>query len=172
MESFRFDALVRTFPITSRRVAARALLGGALTTALAGIGGGNAGVKKRKKKKCKGNKKKCGKKCIPKSSCCSDTGCGEATCNDGVCDCAGLPDLTDCGDSRQCSGGVCAQRPACSTFNWGTCEVDEDCCTGGCDEEIFLCNACSQAGEPCVVTADCCQSAEPLACRGFACLAT
>jgi hypothetical protein len=102
--------------------------------------GDDAEAKKKgkKKKKCKGNKKKCGKKCIPKTNCCSSADCGGggATCQGGTClcptgqnDCDGecIPEddcCPACSDGAICDGGVCVC--AGESFSCGASE----CCEG------------------------------------------
>jgi hypothetical protein len=78
VDASRFDHLVRLYAgDRSRRSLVRGLTGVTLawtTQPLLGIVSGKA-KKKHKKKKCKGGTKKCGKKCIPKSGCCTDADC-------------------------------------------------------------------------------------------------
>jgi hypothetical protein len=63
-----------------------------------------------------------------------------------------------------CSGGECACVP-----DGGTCEVPAQCCTGLCPRGRNLCG-CSQIGEHCAGSDDCCQPANGalIACLGGA----
>jgi hypothetical protein len=117
---------------------------------------------------CASGFKPCQSNCIALLSCCTAAECGTVSCTGGSCDCTGQPDGTDCGNGAQCVGGVCTRPPACAGLN-GVCTVNEECCSDGC-QAIGGC-ACSQPGEPCHVSSDCCQFPALQSCVSFACVA-
>jgi hypothetical protein len=120
MDANRFDALARSFRVTAPRRTALALVGAGLSAVLASAGGKDADARKNKKK-CRGNKKKCGKKCIPKANCCKDG---------------------DCAENERCTGGACEPCLAQGT----ACTDDAECCTGICDTYT---NRCQQVRVSC-----------------------
>jgi hypothetical protein len=142
VDALQFDRLIRTLGTPSRRGLSRSLGGLFLAGPLGLISGFvNAEAKKKKrKKKCKGGKKKCGKRCIPKTDCCVDADCPAGSgqiCQDGNCACPSGEETCDglcvdletdgancgsCGfacETGECVHGVC------------TCLVQNDC-PGGC----------------------------------------
>jgi hypothetical protein len=164
MVTARLDVLVRALGTASRRDGVRLLAAGVLGGRLAWLN--LTGEAKKKKKKCKGSKKNCGKKCIPKNTCCAQTDCAKGSGQ--VC----LGDVCGCPTGEQDSGGVCGQQPSCAgTFYLGGCSVDGDCCSNQCFAEGNLCFGCVAAGQPCYVSDECCNSPTPLTCRGFVCVA-
>lgn len=93
---------------------------------------------KKKREKCKGNKKRCRKKCIPKSQCCG--GCGARQCCDGRCTDL-TTDAANCGAcGNQCDAGKACFGGACLTAA-GTCASVPD----PCDRPVPTCNG----GVPC-----------------------
>jgi hypothetical protein len=155
MDGSRFDAWTR------RRMS---LATGGLLASFCGIGV-FAGVEA---KKCKGNKRKCGKKCISKKKCCG--GCGEQTCCKGkcvdlatnpgncglcgnacasgecvhgVCTCTNF--LEDCPQSMPCSCGVyVGGGAACFGGFAGPCDENDDCPIGS------VCMGNNLCSEPCL----------------------
>jgi hypothetical protein len=108
--------------------------------------------KRKKKKKCKGGKKRCGKKCIAKSNCCTDGDCsGGATCQDGTCRC---PDgERECEgacipDDVCCPGEVCGENCSCRR----TVEGTGFCVQGGILIACVQCNSSAECddGDQCV----------------------
>ena len=88
MDAHRFDRLARSLATSSRRSMFR--VAAASLASWLGLAEAAARKKKRKhkrkKRKCKGGTRKCGKQCIPTSSCCTDADCGPLKlCADGVC---------------------------------------------------------------------------------------
>jgi hypothetical protein len=132
MDRNHFDNLARVLGSHS----SRRRFGGLLVALGIGSSVVAADAKKRRKKKCRGNKKKCGKKCILKTQCCKDADCGAGgSCQGGTCQCpAGkkpcrgtcIPDADccadgECGAGRFCAGGVCV-------IGQGTCPAQADHC--------------------------------------------
>jgi hypothetical protein len=144
MDADRFDAAIRRLGDPTRRT----LLGGGIGAGLAGLLGlADTAAKKGKKKKCKGGKKKCGKKCIPKANCCKNADCaplflcaqgtcvvGQGTCPTGLDGCqtssnvCGVVGEEACsclqstvGDTR-CGAGQILPESTC-----GECINDPDC---------------------------------------------
>jgi hypothetical protein len=124
MDDNRFDAFVCSLDIAiPRRGALVGALGTGLAALLTRIGIETAEAKKRKrKKKCKGGKKKCGKKCIPKASCCKSADCpsgascvnGGCVCPAGETDCEGTcADLATDGANCGSCGNGCASGEIC-----------------------------------------------------------
>jgi hypothetical protein len=131
MDADRFDALIRSLPLAAPRRTALGALGGGLTALLTRVGiddteAKNGKKKKKKKKKCKGGKKKCGKKCIPKSQCCNDANCGEdqQCCNGECIDAFFCCTVSDClSDFYTCDAGLCT----CPTASEIPCGSDFCC---------------------------------------------
>lgn len=136
MDRYRFAAFVRAlFVAASRRAALSGLLGTALAALLARLGADDAvGKKKHKKKKCKGGKKKCGKKCVDLATSgahCRACGnaCATGGCVHGACTCASND---DCTEGCFCAAGVegvklCNQSVSAEG---ALCVVDETCPLG------------------------------------------
>jgi hypothetical protein len=95
--------------------------------------------------------------------------CGAVSCSNGVCDCTGQPDGTDCGSGGQCIAGVCTPPPVCIGL-LGACSEDGDCCSAFC-QGTGQC-ACSEPGEACHTRADCCQFPAEQNCVNFVCVAS
>lgn len=145
MESSRFDRLTR---VVSRAASRRAVLGlaaGALSgiVAMAGVDAGNRTT-------CRGNKKKCGKRCIPKSKCCKNRECaGGETCQNGSCRCPNetKPCDNECIPNDFCCN--CATPAECqiAACDEGTCvftdvEPGTPCSIGVCNGGV--CTSCNQ----------------------------
>lgn len=124
MDDERFDRLAAALAADpSRRGVLRVVFGGGLLAALGRAGADDAAAKKKGKKKkggkkkpsCKRTQKKCGKRCIPKSGCCTSDECdqGEVCRNDRCSNCV--------------SAGDCPTPPACEE---AVCE-DGRCATAG-----------------------------------------
>jgi hypothetical protein len=109
MDIDRFEALLYRIAEPTRRT----LLGLAGSLGLVHIAPplDASSRKKRRKKKCKGRKKKCGKRCIPKSQCCPA--------------CAAFE--------------VCVQTRCLSKL--GTCDLGADICTNICPQEGCVCGS-------------------------------
>lgn len=140
MDANQFDALARSLDLLAPRRVVLGLLGGGMSALLTQAGAEDVDAKKngkkRKKKKCKGATRKCGKKCIPAGNCCNAAECGSIyTCEAGACVC---PDPNDI----PCSANTCcdpAQNEVCAFFA-ETCEAgcpETDFCT---DDEFFICS--------------------------------
>jgi hypothetical protein len=139
-----------------RRVLLRALSGiGLVSLSTVLVRKGDAHAKKRKRKKCKGGKKKCGKKCFDLQSDAGNCGacgiaCESETCIDGACFCPVERDVA-CGpscvdlatDSANC--GACGNDcPSGSCVN-GACT-----CAGGADcPDACICSAREEGGNAC-----------------------
>lgn len=193
MDAGRFDDVIRSLIASpSRRTVLGLSLGGVLSPLL-GLAESLAKKKKgkKKKKKCKGGAKKCGKTCIPATSCCTDANCGAggATCQSGTClcpagekDCQGtcVPDdvcCPSCTGDQTCQGGACACPGG--TFPCGTSCVDGDeCCsdldcTGNleCANGFCVCNVPCDGGVCCnSVEDEICEAGE--GCQGGGCPTT
>jgi hypothetical protein len=127
MDGTRFDSITRTLrAVADRRTTVRALPG----VAIAALAPGTvpAGAKKRRKK-CKGGKKKCGKKCCPVGQFCRNGKCS-------IC----APPLFECPiggcAATLCGGQCCAVAETC---------VDNQCApcpdlTNSCGVDVPRCN--------------------------------
>jgi hypothetical protein len=158
MDGFRFDTLTRSLSIAGSR--RRALLGLAAALGLSPLLAETKKRRKKKKKKCKGGTKKCGKKCIPASACCTDVACGTGgACVDGdclclngfkTCDDACIPDEAcctdaDCPNEGVCNSGTCV-APFCAGHN--VCAMDEvQCQVEGASTQCF-CVILEGSGDP------------------------
>ena len=161
MDGERFDTLVQRLSQPRDRRSALGVLAGM------GLGGFLASsppvLAKKKRNKCKGNTRKCGKRCIPKSECCggcaSGLTCCEGVCVDlatsgsncGVCGNACLSRICDGGSCRCGAGTMCPTGCACglSTDNGIICTGDltATACTSNSDCPPL--SACRQtAGGP------------------------
>jgi hypothetical protein len=171
MDSKRFDTLVRTLTRSertpTRRSLARALAGGAMfgwvvaAVEDAGAEADAAGKGKGKGKGCKPGQRRCGKKCIPKDSCCKDDDCDfcrEEKCVKGRC---------GCGKGEIDHNGVCGKFPLCQSVGL-LCESDRDCCSGHCNvvSDDGVTTRCNRGLQRCITDLDC----DPgFHCRGFSC---
>lgn len=111
MDGKRFDTLVRTL---ESRFSRRSTLGALTALAAGGVLVEQADARK----KCKGNKKRCGDRCIPKKNCCKDSNCPSGkSCIGGRCiDSGGGSCPGGCPANQVCDGGVCvAAGDVCPT---------------------------------------------------------
>lgn len=145
MDADRFDDVLRQWG-QSRRPLLGAGLGALL--GLADLTVGEA--RKKKKKKCKAPKVKCGKKCLPANSCCTDANCGgNGVCQTSTCACfAGFRSCNgscipegNCCSSADCGGGVCASGQC-------RCLASTKVCGAGCIPEAACCTN-EDCGSPC-----------------------
>jgi hypothetical protein len=119
MDSNRFDRLTTALAAgPSRRGILRLISGGGLLAVLGRAGSDEAAARKKgkkKKKKCKGTTKTCGKRCIPKSNCCTSRQCPQGeVCRNGRCsNCLISEDCTPPSVCRQaaCEDGRCVFAP-------------------------------------------------------------
>lgn len=171
MDGSQFDRLARAFATLHTRRGAAAILAAAGSLPLLGF---EYAEGKKKKKKCKSPKVKCGTKCLPAGSCCTDANCGgNGVCQGNTCacftgfrPCNGSCILKDnCCGNADCGGGVCsggqcrclAGTRACN----GKCIPESGCCTNEeCGSPCRTCqnNVCSAgcgAGETCLANGSC-----------------
>lgn len=134
LDGNHFDAFVRSFRLVPRRTTIGALLGAGLAALTIGRGplGHDAEAKKRRNKRCRGGKKTCRNRCIPKEDCCTDANCGEnERCAGGTCETC-LGQGTDCTDDAQCCTGICdTYTDKCQQVRVN-CESNGDCPNGRC----------------------------------------
>jgi hypothetical protein len=148
MDSAHFDRLTRIVSIAlSRRTTLAALASGVFgASCLARLNGVEARKKRKKKRKCKGGTKKCGKKCIPASGCCSSADCGaNGTCVGNTCNCNS--------GSKNCNGACIPEGDCCGACPGETICVDGECV---CPETAPV--ACP--GDVCVLGGQCCDTSE------------
>ena len=114
MDTIRFDALTRT--VSSRRV-----LGGAMAGTLAGLFGFSP-PRDAAAAPCPNNKKRCGKKCIPKHRCCTSAQCktkkSGKVCKKGRCVCPG--GMKRCGKRCVLKAAACPPKPDASCPSGGS----------------------------------------------------
>jgi hypothetical protein len=186
MEPERFDALSRTLTTLPTR---RGVLGGVVTTMFAGLplalGSEGAAARKKKKKKCKGDKKKCGKACIPRDNCCTNADCDDGeTCQSGTCTttncipqcegrtcgddgCGGT--CGDCGNNEVCDSGTCICVPECAPANacggngcggsCGSCAPNQTCTGTQTTRNECLSGVCTPVTKNCGAGQVCFQNA-------------
>jgi hypothetical protein len=141
MEAQRLDDLAREIGSQLPRRSVLSALGG--LAALLAVPRLDTDAKKKKKKKCKGRKKKCGKKCISLDQCCTSADCGtRGECVGGACVCpAGKKSCnggcipndsccqnSECGPQQTCVNGACTCSGGLATC--GTDCIDPDICCG------------------------------------------
>lgn len=178
MDELRFDDLLRSFASGhSRRATLAALASGVFGAGSRALLDDVEARKKRKRKKkrktCKSGAKKCGKKCIAASACCSSADCGEGgSCVSGSCTCpSGLKDCNgDCIPENQCCGAC----PGDTFCDGGECVCPEDApheCPGG--ECLTTGNCCDtaqcQGSKECVDGICLCPGTEAINCTGALC---
>ncbi len=169
MHDVRFDAVIRSLRVITRRNAINGLLGVGTVALLSRLGVDDtvASKKRRRRKRCKGNTRRCGRKCIPRANCCNDGDCSDITvCRNGSCVCpvAGQAvcdevcidatgDAANCGDcdfacaSGECVNGACICESAI--------ECAGLCACGARLEGGSVCFAGGNNGIPCDDDDDC-----------------
>ena len=163
MDSAAFDRLTTTLASSGTR---RAMFSLVLGGVLAGLGYETAPAKNKKNNKKKGKgcpkgKKKCGKQCISKASCCTyvDCGCHAENCINGTCQCD--PELImhngKCGYFINCLGfgEPCGSGSSSTLECCGNCVFDVDAGESRCGKSIH----------DCITDADCLSGP----CNGFLC---
>jgi hypothetical protein len=188
MDEFKFAQALKDLAAASDRRHALRSLGLVGMALLAGFGMSDDGEAKKKKKgggrkKCKGNTKKCGKKCIPSTNCCSNADCDGGACAAGTCQCLGgskpcdgacIPeeqccDNGDCDDGNSCTLGICNSDRNCSYPNkpdHSYCGGNNNQCSGG------VCATppnCTNIGF-CIHGSDCCSNVCEFVAGNFNCL--
>jgi hypothetical protein len=173
MDESRFDQALRNIAgVSGRREAIRSLslAGMSLLAAFDVPSGADAKKKGRRKKKCKGGTKRCGKKCIPSANCCSSTDCGGGACVAGTCQCLidsrscggkCVPkeqccEAGDCDDGNPCTTPVCNGNGTCGHRNrpdFSYCGGNNSLCSGG---ECAIPPICAFSGIVCTRNSDCC----------------
>ncbi len=134
MDHGRFDTWTRS-------IASRRAFGGALLGTIAGALGLRPVVAAR----CRRGKKRCGKRCIPKSACCTTGQCQPGvtgrTCRRNRC---------------VCPAGQMSCRPLCLGKEGAPCTGFETCCSGSCDFLVGggTCSSCN--GHFCNADYPCC----------------
>lgn len=161
MDADDFDRLTRSFTATpSRRHIARALAGLGLAGAL-GLRPGAASVsaKNKKRRKCKGGTKRCGKTCLPRAACCDHSDCpAGASCERGSCVCPGGEELCD----GRC-GPICLSTQVRNPVNCGCCTKNDLSCSPAGANPACCSGTCSATGmcvgravlQPCEFAAQC-----------------
>jgi hypothetical protein len=159
MDARHLDDLAREIGSQVPRRSVLGALGGLAALLAAPKLGADA---KKKKKKCKGGKKKCGKKCIAADQCCTSADCGaRGNCVGGACVCptgqkpcnggcipqASRCQNSECGASQTCTNGTCT-CPGNQTKCGAACIESGLCCPSGecpagqsCEDETCWCNA-------------------------------
>lgn len=175
MDANYFDRFARALTAAPSR---RAVFGFALTggvRSLLGLTDVQAKKKKKrkrskKKRKCKG-RTKCGKQCIPKSSCCTDADCGPLKlCADGVC-VVGQGSCHAGADSCTVSVLRCGPLdPACFCFQNTIGEVR--CGEGDTLDPVNSCGECVNDGDCAALYPDvpgvfCTKGGDSCPCGGF-----
>ncbi len=176
MHSTLIDALVRFWGTRSRRDSLRLLTGSGLAALLTRLDHGSARERqkhKKRRKKCKGNTQKCGKKCIPRSDCCTNANCGPGgACLAGACVCvngftkcqfACVPEDEGCCSAPECEAGQkCLANDSCATICSGLVAGE---CGGGClctvenveglQHCVDIRSDCDELPQTCASTAEC-----------------
>jgi hypothetical protein len=145
MDGTRFDALIQTLgSVADRRATVRALSGAAIGV-LAQSNDADA-KKKKKRKKCKGGKKKCGKKCCPLGQFCRSGQCSICAPPLFLCPIGGCA-------ATLCGGQCCAVRETCVDNQCMPCPELTDSCGGAvppCDNGSGFCATSVEGGNFCV----------------------
>jgi hypothetical protein len=144
VDDVRFDGMTRVLgALLDRRKTARAAAGGALTSL--GLAAGHDVDAKKKKKKCKGGKKKCGKKCCPVGQFCRNGKCSTCPPPRFLC-----PN-GDCVETL-CGGECCAVAQACIGNQCVACPDVADRCAGTppqCNNGNGFCGTSVEGGNFC-----------------------
>jgi hypothetical protein len=168
MDNARFDRLATALAAaSSRRGLLTLILAAGSLTLVARLEPNETAARRKRKKKCKGTTKKCGKRCIPKANCCTSAECPPGqVCLSGHCaDCTKADDCPNAPVCEQafCDNGRCATVPLvtgshCSTNQF--CVANETCdglggCQGGtprdCDDGIACTDdSCDEFENECV----------------------
>ena len=133
MDDARFDRLAAALATASTR---RGLIFPFITGVLVVPGRVHQDVAARKKrKKCKGNRKKCGKRCIPITNCCTSRQCPlNDVCRNGRC--ANCVSSDDCPSPSSCQQGACEDgRCVFANLDGGT----TICGVGACERSVIRC---------------------------------
>jgi len=147
LDGDHFDALIHSITTAASR---RAALGAGLAALLTDLAGDDAEARKkrRKRKKCKGGKKKCGRRCVDLATDGDNCGacghdCISGECERGVCLCEAQIDcpLTCYCVGRKQGGGACI---GVGEFG-AACESDDDCPLRS------ICFSNNRCSLPCVV---------------------
>jgi hypothetical protein len=158
MNASHFDLLTHALATAPRRRFSQALVSLLLATppSVARNATDVVGKKKHRKKKnkCKGGKKKCGKQCILKTECCVDKDCPiGGACENGACLCPSGETACDeiCADlvidGANCGAcGIACDTGACVNGAC-TCVIAEDC-----PENCAACVVRVQGEKACVST--------------------
>jgi hypothetical protein len=141
MDASRFDALSRALASGSSRRRMLRVMSGCLA-ALVGrtvVDETAARKKGKKKKKCRGATKKCGKRCVPKANCCTSADCppGEV-CRSGRCTtCASA---NDCPTPPPCQEAICQDGHCATVLRLAgfPCEAEPSC---------VINKTCNEAGQ-------------------------
>ncbi len=134
MDGHEFDQRLRAIAASRRSAIA------GVVVAISGIAGWSDIEARKKKRKCKSPKVKCGKKCLPAGSCCSNSDCG--TCQ--VCSgnqCVLAPAGSACGVGGTCNGTSCINEGAFG------CTLSQDFCD---DSPRISCSQSSTPGAICI----------------------
>jgi hypothetical protein len=179
MEAQRLDDLAREIGSQVPRRSVLGALGGLAALLVAPKIETDA---KKKKKKCKGGKKKCGKKCILADQCCTTADCGsKGQCVSGTCVCptgqkacnggcipqASCCQNSECGAQQTCVNGACSCGGGLTTCGQSCISPDLCCgttCPGNqqCDGGFCVCPASDEypCGDgSCVTGVECCVNA-------------
>ncbi|MDQ2651759.1 MAG: hypothetical protein M3Z20_01840 [Chloroflexota bacterium] len=157
MEAQQLDDLAREIGSQLPRRSVLGALGGLAALLAAPALEGDA-KKKKRKKKCKGNKKKCGKKCISPDKCCTTADCGKrGECVGGACVCPA--------GKKSCNGGCIANDACCQNSD---CGATQTCTNGTCTCPGNL----TKCGPDCIESGLCCPNGDCPAgqtCEGATC---
>jgi hypothetical protein len=122
---------------------------------------------KKGKKPCRGTTKRCGRRCIPRTNCCTSAECDQGeVCRNGRC--AECTAATDCPSPPTCEQAVC-QDGRCATVSRPAgfpCEADPPCVINKTCDGSGQCQGGAPDDDRCVTTNPCqrgrCDPASPL----------
>jgi hypothetical protein len=144
MDGLRFDALIQTLgSVADRRAMVRMLGGAAIGTLSLSHGAVDA------KKKCKGGKKPCGKKCCPLGQVCRNGRCSSCPKRQFECPLGGCA-------KTLCGGQCCAVAETCVDNQCVPCPDLTDSCAGDgprCNKGSGFCATSVDGGNVCVSAA-------------------